>query len=143
MATDFGANTSLTKSFMNMSKTQYYGGDGTGRDTYIYNINGGFCPEKKTAVLAELGSFVVQKSRPKEMLAHIHSKPLGYTNNGGGRDTYISDSAGGLKTIYQPANHKRTFYNGLRQYPQTDNYAKRVKSHAASFEQRQDEFSRS
>ena len=44
-----------------------------------------------------LGSFVTTKSRPAEPLAHIHSKPVNYTNNGGGRDTYISDSAGGLK----------------------------------------------
>ena len=34
---------------MNLSKAQFYGGDGTGRDTYIYNINGGFCPEKKAS----------------------------------------------------------------------------------------------
>ena len=32
---------------MNLSKNQFYGGDGTGRDTYIYMDNGGFCPEKK------------------------------------------------------------------------------------------------
>jgi hypothetical protein len=36
----------LTKSHMNPGKTQYYGVDGTGRDTYIFNINGGFAPEK-------------------------------------------------------------------------------------------------
>jgi hypothetical protein len=47
-----------------------------------------------------LGSFVTTKSRPRDSLAHIHSKPVCYTNNGGGRDTYISDSAGGLKAIY-------------------------------------------
>ena len=125
---------------MNLSKTQFYGGDGTGRDTYIQNINGGFCPEKMPTRVEEigkynlynlthfilwLGSFVVTKSRPREPLAHIHSKPVNYTNNGGGRDTYISDSAGGLKSIYQPANFKRTFYNNLRQYPRIDNHAKR------------------
>jgi hypothetical protein len=48
----------------------------------------------------EIGSFVTTKSRPSEHLAHIHSKPVNYTNNGGGRDTYISDSAGGLKSLY-------------------------------------------
>ena len=50
--------------------------------------------------LLYLGSFVTTKARPAEPLAHIHSKPVNYTNNGGGRDTYISDSAGGLKQIY-------------------------------------------
>ena len=37
----------LRKTQMNLSKSQFYGGDGTGRDTYIYMANGGFCPEKK------------------------------------------------------------------------------------------------
>lgn len=39
-------NNNLTKTFMNMSKSQYYYSDGTGRDAYIYANNGGFCPEK-------------------------------------------------------------------------------------------------
>lgn len=69
------------------------------------------------AFLFILGSFVIQRQRPPEPLAYIHSKPVNYTNNGGGRDTYISDSAGGLKQIYQPAYQKRTFYNNLRHYP--------------------------
>ena len=104
----------LTKSHMNPGKTQYYGVDGTGRDTYIFNINGGFAPEKHPTTIEGigkfilniilnvliLGSFVTTKARPAEPLAHIHSKPVNYTNNGGGRDTYISDSAGGLKQIY-------------------------------------------
>lgn len=29
---------------MGLSKTQFYGGNGTGRDAYIYGNNGGFCP---------------------------------------------------------------------------------------------------
>ena len=47
--------TELTKSHMNLSKSQFYGGDGTGRDTYIYNINGGFCPEKKPTKIDGVG----------------------------------------------------------------------------------------
>jgi hypothetical protein len=76
-------------------------------------------------------------------MAAIHSKPVGYTNNGGGRDTYISDNAGGIKVMYQPANYKRTFYNNLRNYPQMDNPAKRVKRHTASHEQKLDLFTKS
>jgi hypothetical protein len=68
-------------------------------------------------IFLNIGSFVITKSRPADGLAHIHSKPVKYTNNGGGRDTYISDSAGGLINMYQPAAAKRTFYNGLRAYP--------------------------
>ena len=40
---------------MNFAKTQYYGGDGTGRDTYIYNTNGGFCPEKVATTIDDVG----------------------------------------------------------------------------------------
>ena len=46
----------------------------------------------------------------------IHSKGVNYVNNGGGRDTYISDSAGGLRSMYMPAQFKQTFYNNLRVY---------------------------
>jgi len=46
----------------------------------------------------------------------IHSKAVQYLNNGGGRDTYISTSAGGLRSPYEPAHFKRTFYNNLRVY---------------------------
>ena len=46
----------------------------------------------------------------------IHSKGVNYINNGGGRDTYISHSAGGLRLLYQPASFCKTFYTGLRIY---------------------------
>jgi len=46
----------------------------------------------------------------------IHSRDITYINNGGGRDTYISNSSGGLRATYAPGHGKNTFYNGLRQY---------------------------
>ena len=63
-----------------------------------------------------LGTFYYSKQRARDYLPTIHSKGVNYTNNGGGRDTYISDSAGGLRVMYQPASFKRTFYNNLRVY---------------------------
>jgi hypothetical protein len=36
-------------------KTQYYVNDGFGRDTYIYNDNGGFCPEKLATKIHDVG----------------------------------------------------------------------------------------
>ena len=45
--------------------------------------------------------------------------------------------------MYQPAGFKRTFYNNLRSYEPLDNYAKRGKSHTASFEEKNDMFSQS
>lgn len=50
----------LTKTHMNLSKSQFYGGDGTGRDTYIYNFNGGFCPEKQPVKVEELGNNILK-----------------------------------------------------------------------------------
>ena len=64
-----------------------------------------------------IGTFVTTYQRPAEPLAHIHSKPVVYVNNGGGRDTYISDYSGGLRLMYHPAHGKATFYNSLRAYP--------------------------
>jgi hypothetical protein len=90
----------LTKSNMGNSKTQYYGGNGTGRDTYIYNNNGGFCPFKEPVKIEELGTFYFSKQRPRDSMPTIHSKGVNYVNNGGGRDTYISSSAGGLRMMH-------------------------------------------
>ena len=65
-------------------------------------------------------------------------------NNGGGRDTYISDMSGGLRTQYLPAHGKRTFYTNLRQYDQREyGFGKRGDSHTATLTQRMDVFSQS
>ena len=47
----------LTKTFMNLSKSQFYGSDGTGRDMYIHNNNGGFAPEHVGLKCEELGKY--------------------------------------------------------------------------------------
>ena len=54
-----------------------------------------------------------------------------YVNNGGGRDTYISHSSGGLRADYRPAHAQRTFYSNLRQYDMTT-IPNRNKSHMAT-----------
>jgi hypothetical protein len=56
------------------------------------------------------------KQRPRQSIPSIHSKGVAYVNNGGGRDTYISESSGGLRAMHAPAAFKRTFYNNLRVY---------------------------
>lgn len=83
---------------------------------YISSHNGGFCPPTEPTKIEELGTFYYSKQRHRDYFPTIHSKGVNYTNNGGGRDTYISDSAGGLRVMYQPASFKRTFYNNLRVY---------------------------
>lgn len=67
-----------------------------------------------------LGTFYYSKQRAQDFLPYIHSKGVNYVNNGGGRDTYISASSGGLRNLHMPAQFKRTFYNNLRVY---DNYS--------------------
>ena len=56
----------LTKSNMNPGKTQYYGVDGTGRDTYIYNNNGGFCKPKEPVKYSTPGKMMSIHGRSKE-----------------------------------------------------------------------------
>ena len=60
-----------------------------------------------------------------------------YVNNGGGRDTYISDSSGGLRAAYRPAHGQRTFYSNLRKYDQRAQ-PNRGSSHTATFAEQRD-----
>lgn len=67
-----------------------------------------------------------------------------YVNNGGGRDSYISESSGGLRAAYAPAHGKRTFYNNLRQYDQRAyGFGKRDQSHTATMTEKRDLYSKS
>lgn len=72
-----------------------------------------------------VGSFVVQKQQASYGLAHIHSKPIVYTNNGGGRDTYISMNDGGFRPLHRAGHGKSTYYNQLRQYPESAHVARK------------------
>ena len=36
------------------AKSQYYVNDGFGRDTYIFNNNGGFCPMKEPKMIHQV-----------------------------------------------------------------------------------------
>lgn len=118
-------------STLSPTKTQFYSANGAGRDSYIYGNNGGFAPSREPCKIEALGTFAFLKQRPEHNLAGIHSKPVVYVNNGGGRDSYISSNSGGLRSEYRPAHGKRTFYSNLRQY---DKIAQpnRNKSHMAT-----------
>lgn len=70
-------------------------------------------------------------------MAYIHSKPVVYVNNGGGRDTYISNSSGGLRADYRPAHGQRTFYSNLRKYDQVAQ-PNRGHSHTATMADKRD-----
>ena len=60
-----------------------------------------------------------------------------YVNNGGGRDTYISNSSGGLRVDYRPAHGQRTFYSNLRKYDQVAQ-PNRGSSHTATMADKRD-----
>jgi hypothetical protein len=57
------------------------------------------------------GSFVIQKQRPEKTLAHIHSKPIIYVSNGGGRDSYIALNDGGFRPMHIAGSSNATYFN--------------------------------
>ena len=61
------------------AKMQFYVNDGFGRDTYIYNSNGAFCPEKQPTQIHEVGKCLrglknyFRFIRNSEITALLHS----------------------------------------------------------------------
>jgi len=62
--------------------------NGTGRDTYIGNNNGGLYREFRPASAMSLGAIHVHR-KSENNLCGIEAKKVGYHNNGTGRDSYI------------------------------------------------------
>ena len=91
-------------------KSTHYQNIGDGRDTYIMTNNGGLFPAHRTIETEKVSSFAT-KSNFTRNLAHLHSKPIIYMNDGCGRDTYVSDYSGGLRPLHQAGHGSRTFYN--------------------------------
>ena len=52
------ADTTQTSLF-NASKKQFYGAEGTGRDTYIYKNNGGFYPAQAACMVEGIGKWQI------------------------------------------------------------------------------------
>ena len=50
-------------SLFNSSKKQFYAGEGSGRDTYIYQDNGGFYPMKSACQIESLGKLAFRTRR--------------------------------------------------------------------------------
>jgi len=68
---------------------RHYFTDGTGRDSYIYQDNGGFT-KMYSPLKWQNSSFperpVYQKARPAPVM---HAKPIFYRADGTGRDSYV------------------------------------------------------
>lgn len=73
----------------NESKVSHYLSDGTGRDTYINNFNGGMWKENQYQLnRPESGTFM-RENRYASPAPRINSKINRYRTDGTGRDGYI------------------------------------------------------
>ena len=93
----------------------FYNPNGSGRDSYIHVNHGGFAIAKVRNVQPEVGKMNWKEVHIKTNSPIIHSKPVHYSTNGTGRDTYISSSSGGMHLESSPGSRK-TFFNSLRSY---------------------------
>mmetsp|Transcript_24187 Transcript_24187/g.27404 ORF Transcript_24187/g.27404 Transcript_24187/m.27404 type:complete len:185 (-) Transcript_24187:395-949(-) len=99
------------------AKTTFYASNGSGRDSYIWNNNGGICKTGQSFNPLECGSFrTVQKRYTRDQHPSIHSKSVHYHSDGTGRDSYIGIHSGGFHRPHTAGEYKRTFYNTLRHY---------------------------
>ncbi|OMJ84187.1 hypothetical protein SteCoe_14739 [Stentor coeruleus] len=89
-------------------KTTHYLPNGEGRDTYISVNNGGVQRNTYPFVFKEQGRMTRRNFTFGS--PNLGSKPIKYTSDGTGRDTYIGFNHGGLMSPYT----KHTFYSALR-----------------------------
>lgn len=83
-------------------KTLFYNPNGTGRDNYIFLNNGGHAAATMENKQPEVGTMRLTETHFYYKSPYIHSKPVQYISNGGGRDSYIQRSAGGFNHLYEP-----------------------------------------
>lgn len=90
MSVYFGGrgNDVLTKSSMWLAKPSAYAIDGTGRDSYINQDNGGLYRPYEPAYAPDTGTFGV-KSQKRSITPSIGTKRTKYFSNGTGRDAYV------------------------------------------------------
>ena len=76
------------------SPGRHYNANGGGRDSYIFNNNGGFSVPNTNSYQAPLGS-MNRGGRPYKYHSpkrQIEGRPIHYINDGTGRDTYIIET---------------------------------------------------
>ena len=108
-----------------------YQPNGTGRDTYVYNDDGGFNKMKEPRSQFKPGNINLpgldhKKFFARDKFPHIHSKPVQYPQDGSGRDSYIKIDMGGLGM--SPTKHrefKQAFKSSLRSYNKIPFYLER------------------
>jgi len=104
-----------------------YWPNGAGRDTYIYNNNGGFCKMKEPRPQFHPGSIIDSQfaaaQRRKDKFPHLHSRPVNYIEDGSGRDSYIITGNGGLQRHSgKGKEYREAFKDSLRGWERNDWY---------------------
>ena len=69
--------------------------NGGGRDTYIFNNNGGFCLAKEPTKYNRPGKMLTNQ-RFERRLPSLPGRPHHYQTDGTGRDIYILNDHGGF-----------------------------------------------
>lgn len=93
-------------------KYSNYFGDGSGRDSYVVQNNGGLANNDKRGMMW----------RPTKMPAVLDPKPykkvasLAYKSDGTGRDSYVVSNSGGLVGDFRCTKPDVIFKAGLRQH---------------------------
>lgn len=101
-----------------------YQPNGGGRDTYIYNDNGGFAKMKEPRQQFHPAT-LIDNSNPqkRDKFPYLHSRPVNYPQDGTGRDTYIINGNGGLQLSPGPKKEFRhAFRDSLRDYQRNPFY---------------------
>lgn len=103
--------------------------NGSGRDTYIYNDNGGFALMKKPRPQFHPATLIDNSNQPRrEKFPFLHSRPINYSQDGTGRDTYIITGNGGLMHSPGPRKeYRHAFKDSLRSYQRNPFYLQQRK----------------
>eukprot|EP01017_Pseudomicrothorax_dubius_P034578 TRINITY_DN4764_c0_g1_i3.p1 TRINITY_DN4764_c0_g1~~TRINITY_DN4764_c0_g1_i3.p1 ORF type:complete len:185 (-),score=26.27 TRINITY_DN4764_c0_g1_i3:80-634(-) len=101
-------------------KNTFYWSDGTGRDTYITNDNGGSVAKRPLTAKAD-SVRIRPQSGNRTSRNFIEPKVVHYHSDGTGRDYYIGLNDGGLTTHTSNIRRaKEGFLGSLRSYPKLD-----------------------
>lgn len=103
-------------------KVVYYRPDGTGRDHYIKNDNGGLLSHDavhrlKPKPLPTKGRMVFGKPYQSPLPPKLENKFPHYISDGSGRDFYVTNDEGGNSNVHRWRNHVDfRFKSSLRSY---------------------------
>ena len=121
-ATAISAPKDFDRKNMQRDRGIIYQPNGTGRDTYIYNDDGGFTKMKEPRPQFHPGTLLLPNVEHKQRYEKykkpaIHSKPIQYQSDGTGRDSYVKTTNGGLSLPNQRMReYRQAFRSSLRAY---------------------------